>query len=348
MDTTGSHPRQVSLQDLIAGHEVLDLPWHAVELGSFAGNQLKPIGITKLFREEIRGERRYPDDFDLYANVYDKLIQRLSTYNDPPQKPDDLFFVRRIKVNMKTSEEDPFSPIYRFGDKYFEKIERSRDEIVKKYINGRRNPAPKKLPFGPRRLRRPTMYLHSPAESGLRLQMETSPQARPLLYAMETPTELGPSMHMGTYSNVGSSYGNTNPAPIPTSYMDSLRQTQTIYSQPIPEPPSHLDEFSPFRPTLAMLTPPPCELPVLHAISPAISEPPLHPYLADFLFARRHDFEDFCREQERLDFRQRHATRTFEALRTGADRTIGDMNDEAMVHDDSQLHTTSPVLDSDR
>jgi hypothetical protein len=351
--------RQISLQYLIAGRKILRLPWHAVELGSFAGNHVKPIGATKIFREEIRGERRVPNRSDLYNNVYGQLLRRLAMYRNAPQETDDLFFVRRIKGGMKKSEEDPSAPIYQLDEKYFERIVNCRDVVVKKYINERRYSAPKvQLPGGAGKVARPPLlYLQTPLASGPCVHMETPALSQQLSHSMETST------NSGTHPNLESpSLDHTTPASESRLYMGSLPPTfppllPMMNPKPVPRPlPLCMEAPSPSIPLLdSIISPPIGQLqrdstlvprPALQAESPQIcgpslhtesspiaglAGPPLHPYLADFLLAARCNFEDFCREHD--IFRQTHATRNFEALLKGAESATGEMNDEAMVCD---------------
>jgi hypothetical protein len=319
--------REVSLQDLIAGREIHNLPRYAVELGSYAGNHLKPIGVTKLFREEIRGDRRYPDDVDLNNNVYGQLIRRLAIHADAPKEIDDLFFVRRIKVNMKMSEEDPTLPIYQFDGKYFERILNNRDAVVKKYISERRYSAPG-TPLPAVKVPRPPLYRQTPLTSGPRLHVGTPTIPRQLSYTMEIPTD------SSTHSNLGSpswSYSTTAaesrlytgllPPTVPPLYtmnpqlisgqplyVESPSPSQTALDQfPPPSPPTGLPRQNPSSResrTASHTFTPQALGPSMHTELP----PPLHPYLADFRLSARYNFEAFCLEHGMQDFRQTHAT----------------------------------------
>jgi Ankyrin repeats (3 copies) len=125
-------PLKNGIEEQQNGHGVLELPWHAIELGAFAGSQHNALHGTLILRR-VRGLRRNPSDDDLYTNVYGQLLQGMAQHKGAPKSPEDLVFVRKW---VGTPLKNPTSIVYRRCDIYYEQISiQDRDKVVKQYIN---------------------------------------------------------------------------------------------------------------------------------------------------------------------------------------------------------------------
>jgi hypothetical protein len=168
------------LVDALTDLEHPELPWHAIELGSNTANRNNPLGVTKLFREEIRGDRRDPDYIDLYQNVYGRLIEKLAGRDDSPMYPDELFFVRNVnekekKKNKNESMQITSAVIYRKGNNNYERFEgEHRDAVVKNYINQKRYSPTRKERKNVPPVSGPSVHWDSSALPPLRMDAQVS------------------------------------------------------------------------------------------------------------------------------------------------------------------------------
>jgi hypothetical protein len=118
--------------------EVRELPTLAIDLCSILGKQSNSVGVSFILRRICGQHRSLTSDFDLYHNVYGKLVQELACYDNAPCSSDELFFVRKIydPKMMDAHIQSKTSGFYQHGSSYYERIlnKRERDETVREYF----------------------------------------------------------------------------------------------------------------------------------------------------------------------------------------------------------------------